>query len=110
MDGVRNTQEIKIKGFLSIITICDNKLTLSHILCVSEHWLRHQAILQIGIDVLEKPTASTFKVVKSWRELRSSERLVAIYEVTLQHVPEECKFNTYCCKNLKTYTLLFFFS
>jgi len=71
--------------------------------------MRHHVISQTGINVSEKPTASTFKVVKSWQELRSSERLVAVYEVTLPRVPEECKLNTYCCKNLKTYTLLLFF-
>jgi hypothetical protein len=70
--------------------------------------MRHHVISQISFDVSEKPTASIFKVVNSWQELRSYERLVAVYEVTLRHVPEECKLNTYCCKNLKTYTLLLF--
>jgi len=71
--------------------------------------MRHHVISQISIDVSEKPTTSIFKVVKSWEELRSSERLVAVYEVTMWLVPGEYKLNTYCCKNLKIYALILFF-
>jgi hypothetical protein len=55
-----------------------------------------QAIAQTGFTTLNKPHASTFRIIQEHEDKRSTRMLLSTYQITQDQTSEDCNLNIWC--------------
>jgi len=59
-------------------------------------WIWQHAIAQTGFTTMNKPHASTFRIIQEYEGKRCPKMLLSTYQITQDQTSEDCNLNTWC--------------